>query len=559
MNSTLVSGGVFILALLLLAIPLGKYISEILQGRIPKYVRFLQPIEKLIYKGIGSAATGTMSARKYLFSILFLSFFSIAGLFVLLLTQQWLPLNEQAVSGMSVTLALNTAVSFVTNTNWQAYAGEEALSLFSQIFGLTVQNFLSAAVGMSVLCVLIRGFLQKKEKGLGNFWQDATRSILYILLPLSVIVSLLLVSQGAVQTFSSGVAYDGLNGQSLWLPLGTVASQVAIKQLGTNGGGFYGANSAHPFENPTVISNFIENISILLIPAALIFAFGFWIKEWKQGRTIAIVSFLFLLTGFLIIAVNEFAGPDFLHVLSMGNMEGKEVRFGIDWSALWAVSTTAASNGSVNSMLDSFTPLGGLIPMFMMQLGEIIFGGIGSGLYGMLTFILLTVFIAGLLVGRTPEYLGKKVEPFEMKMASLVVLTPLLLTLFGAAILVLHPDVFSWLSNQGPHGFSEVLYGATSLANNNGSAFGGLLADTDFLNNLGSLLMLLSRFLPMAAVIFMAGSFSRKQQSAISEGTLSTVNPVFVTMLIIVILVVGALSFLPAVALGPIAEFFQNR
>ncbi|MBP1046107.1 potassium-transporting ATPase subunit KdpA [Enterococcus sp. BWM-S5] len=559
MNSTMISGGVFLLVLLLLAIPLGKYISEILQGRIPRFVRFLEPVEKFVYKVIGRPATGEMSAKKYLLSILFLSFFSLIGLFILLLTQQWLPLNGQEVSGMSVTLALNTAVSFVTNTNWQAYAGEESLSLFSQIFGLTVQNFLSAAVGMAVLCVLIRGFVQKKKNGLGNFWQDITRSILYILLPLSFFISILLVSQGAVQTFSSGVAYEGLSSQSLWLPLGTVASQVAIKQLGTNGGGFFGANSAHPFENPTVISNFIETISILLIPAALIFALGFWIKNWKQGRTVAVVSFLFLIIGFLIIAVNEFAGPEFLHVLATGNMEGKEVRFGIDWSALWAVSTTAASNGSVNSMLDSFTPLGGLIPLFLMQLGEIIFGGAGSGLYGMLTFILLTVFIAGLLVGRTPEYLGKKIEPFEMKMASIVVLTPLLLTLLGAAVLVLHPDILSWLTNQGPHAFSEVLYGATSLANNNGSSFGGLLANTDFLNILGSVLMLISRFLPMAAIIYMAASLSRKQQSAVSEGTLSTVNPVFVTMLIIVILVVGALSFLPAVALGPIADFFQNR
>lgn len=559
MNSTIISGGIFLLVLLLLAIPLGKYISEILQGRTPRYVRFLAPVEKFVYKVIGKSATGEMSAKKYLLSIFSLSFVSLVGLFILLLSQQWLPLNDQQVSGMSVTLAFNTAVSFVTNTNWQAYAGEDSLSLFSQIFGLTVQNFLSAAVGIAVLSVLIRGFVQKKKKGLGNFWQDITRTILYILLPLSFIVSLLLVSQGAVQTFSSGVAYEGLNGQSLWLPLGTAASQIAIKQLGTNGGGFFGANSAHPFENPTVFSNFIETISILLIPAALIFALGFWLKQWKQGRTIAIVSFLFLVTGFVIVAMNEFAGPEFLHVLTTGNMEGKEVRFGIDWSALWAVSTTAASNGSVNSMLDSFTPLGGLIPMFLMQLGEIIFGGAGSGLYGMLTFILLTVFIAGLLVGRTPEYLGKKVEPFEMKMASIVVLTPLLLTLFGAAVLVLHPDILSWLTNGGPHAFSEILYGATSLANNNGSSFGGLLANTDFLNILGSVLMLLSRFLPMAAVVYMAASFSKKQQSAVSEGTLSTVNPVFVTMLIIIILVVGALSFLPAVALGPIAEFFQNR
>ena len=344
------------------------------------------------------------------------------------------------VKNLSFPLALNTAVSFVTNTNWQAYAGETTLSNFSQMFGLTVQNFVSTGVGLAVLIALLRGLTQVKNKRLGNFWQDLTRGLVYILLPLSIVLAILLISQGTIQTFQSGLAYQGLEGKDLWLYLGPVASQVAIKQLGTNGGGFFGANSAYPFENPTILANFLENIAILLIPAALIFTLGFWVKEWKQGRTILIVATTFVLLAFIGVTVSEYYGPNFPQVLGSANMEGKEVRFGVGWSSLWTVSTTAASNGSVNAMLDSFTPLGGAIPLFLMQLGEIIFGGIGSGLYGMLAFLLLAVFIAGLLVGRTPEYLGKKIEAFDIKMASLVILTPLMLTLFGAMALISHSE-----------------------------------------------------------------------------------------------------------------------
>ena len=558
MSSIIYQGLFFLFVLLILALPLGWYIKQIMQNNIPKGVRFLQPVEKLFYKIIGPVSQKEMTAKRYIFSVLSLSLFSLILLIGLLMTQEWLP-GGNTVKNLSFPLALNTAVSFVTNTNWQAYAGETTLSNFSQMFGLTVQNFVSAGVGLAVLIALLRGLTQVKNKRLGNFWQDLTRGLVYILLPLSIVLAILLISQGTIQTFQSGLAYQGLEGKDLWLYLGPVASQVAIKQLGTNGGGFFGANSAYPFENPTILANFLENIAILLIPAALIFTLGFWVKEWKQGRTILIVATTFVLLAFIGVAVSEYYGPNFIQVLGSANMEGKEVRFGVGWSSLWAVSTTAASNGSVNAMLDSFTPLGGAIPLFLMQLGEIIFGGIGSGLYGMLAFLLLAVFIAGLLVGRTPEYLGKKIEAFDIKMASLVILTPLMLTLFGAMALISHSEVFTGLTNEGPHGFSELLYGATSLANNNGSSFGGLLADTPFINYLGSFLMLLSRYLPIVAILFLAENMGNKKKAALSPGTLSTVSPTFVTMLIIVILVIGALSFLPALALGPIAEYFTVK
>ncbi|MBV7392038.1 potassium-transporting ATPase subunit KdpA [Enterococcus sp. ALS3] len=555
MSGLIFQGIFFFFILLILAVPLGWYIKEILQGKIPRFARFLRPLENLTYKIIGPTSQKEMSAKGYLFNLLSLSFFSLLLLFGLLVTQHWLPGGEN-VKNMPWDLAINTAASFVTNTNWQAYAGETDLSHFSQMFGLTVQNFISAGVGVAVLAALIRGITQRKKKFIGNFWQDLTRSLVYLFLPLSVIFAIVLMSQGVVQSFSDGTSFTGLSGQDLFLTLGPVASQVAIKQLGTNGGGFFAANAAHPFENPTILSNFVENMAILLIPAALIFAFGFWVKDWKQGRTILITATIFVGLAFIGVLINEYYGPQFADVVGQMNLEGKEVRFGVGWSSLWAVVTTAASNGSVNAMMDSFTPLAGAIPMFLMQLGEIIFGGVGSGLYGMLAFLLLAVFIAGLLVGRTPEYLGKKINVFDIKMASLVILTPLMLTLFGAMAFVLHPDVLSWLTNAGPHGFTELLYGATSLANNNGSAFSGFLADTTFVNLLGSLMMLVTRYLPMAAILFLAANMSVKKQSALSEGTLSTTSPTFISMLVIVILVIGALSFLPVMALGPLAEYF---
>ena len=393
MSSVIYQGLFFLFILLGLALPLGWYIKEIMQGKIPKGVRFLRPVEELFYKVIGSISKKEMSAKRYAMNVVMLSLFSFILLVVLLMTQHLLP-GGSAVKNLSLPLAINTAASFVTNTNWQAYAGETTLSNASQMFGLTVQNFVSAGVGLSVLVALLRGLSQVRKKALGNFWQDLTRSLVYILLPLAMIFAVLLISQGTVQSFKTGAAYQGLEGKSLWLYLGPVASQVAIKQLGTNGGGFFGANSAYPFENPTLFSNFLENIAILLIPAALIFAFGFWVKEWKQGRTIMVVSLFFLLLAFIGVAFSEYYGPEFARVLGSTNLEGKEIRFGVGWSSLWSVGTTAASNGSVNAMMDSFTPLGGAIPLFLMQLGEIIFCGVGSGLYGMLAFLLLAVFIA---------------------------------------------------------------------------------------------------------------------------------------------------------------------
>lgn len=560
MSAIFIQQVIFIIVLISLAIPLGFYIYKVMTGQKNLLMKVIQPVETKIYQFLGTPAQKEMTAKQYATSVLVFSCFSLFVLMAMLLSQGFLPLNPEKLPGTSLSLAFNTAASFVTNTNWQAYAGEDTLSIFTQAFGLTVQNFVSAGVGIAVLFVLLRGFTNRTSKHLGNFWQDLTKVILYILLPLSFIVSLILISQGVVQIFAGSVETSSLEfGEKIFLPLGTVASQVAIKQLGTNGGGYFGANSAHPFENPNLISNFVENLSILLIPVALIVAFGLFVKEWKQGRTIMIVSIGFLIAALIGVTLSEYYGPSFGHVIGQMNMEGKETRFGIGWSSLWAVSTTAASNGSVNSMLDSFTPLGGLIPMFLMQLGEIIFGGVGSGLYGMLVFILLAIFIAGLLVGRTPEYLGKKIEPFDMKMVCLVILTPLLLTLIGTMLFILNPQATSWLTNQGPHAFSEILYTFTSLANNNGSAFAGLTADTTLLNILGGIIMILSRFIPMLAVIYLASNLGKKKIVATGSGSLSTTNATFVTMLIIVILVVGALSFLPSMALGPIAEHFLTK
>lgn len=551
---------IFFAVLIIIAIPLGLYINKVMTNQHNLLTKIVQPIENIVYKFLGPVSKESMRGKEYAFSVLIFSGVSFIVLFLILICQGFLPLNPDGLPGLDFSLAFNTAASFVTNTNWQAYAGENTLSIFSQAIGLTVQNFVSAAIGISVLYVLLRGFKEKNTKTLGNFWQDMTRVILYILIPLSLIVSVILLSQGVVQTLATSVETTSLElGEKIFLPLGTVASQIAIKQLGTNGGGYFGSNSAFPFENPTVISNFVENLSILLIPVALIVAFGVFVKDWKQGRTIMIVSFGFLIAAMIGVTLTEYYGPQYSQVIGQMNMEGKETRFGIGWSSLWSVSTTAASNGSVNAMLDSFTPLGGLIPMFLMQLGEIIFGGAGSGLYGMIVFILLAIFIAGLLVGRTPEYLGKKIEPFDMKMACLVILTPLLLTLLGTMMMVLHPEAMTYLTNSGPHGFSEVLYGLTSLANNNGSAFAGLMTDTVFLNVLGGVIMIFSRFIPMTAIIFLASNLGRKNVVAESSGTLSTTNTTFTVMLIITILVIGALSFLPSMALGPIAEFFLTK
>lgn len=560
MNNILLEDIFYLVLLIGLSIPLGIYMYKVMTGQTVFLTPILSPVERVIYKIMGVRNDEEMGAKKYTFAVIAFSAISLIFLWGLQMLQGFLPLNPEGIKGTSWHLAFNTSASFVSNTNWQAYSGESALSYLSQALGLTVQNFVSAAAGIAVLFVLIRGFILKKKSTIGNFWVDLTRSTLYILIPLSLIVALLIASQGVVQTLSPYKDVATLeSGVVQTIPLGPAASQIAIKQLGTNGGGFFGVNSAFPLENPTPFSNLIQLLSLLLIPAGLCISFGKAVKDSKQGRSIYIaMTVLFVVSLAAVTLSEQFTAPSFSGVIQSGNMEGKEVIHGIGTSTLWATATTAASNGSVNSMHDSFTPLGGMIPMFLMQLGEIVFGGVGSGLYGMLAFVLLTVFIVGLMVGRTPEYLGKKVEPFDMKMVCLIVLAPPLLTLLGTAAAVLMPDAASWLTNSGAHGFSEILYGFSSMGNNNGSAFAGFNANTVFTNVTGGIIMLLVRFIPMAAVIFLAGNLAQKKTVAAGEGTLSTTNTMFVGLLIAIILIVGALSFLPALALGPIADYFTN-
>lgn len=566
----------YLAILVVLAIPLGKYISKVMDGEKVFLSKVLSPVENFIYKIMKVDKKEDMTWKKYAVSVIFFSIFGFVILFLLNIFQGVLPLNPEGIKGTSTHLAFNTTSSFVTNTNWQAYSGESGLSYLVQMLGLTVQNFVSAATGIAVLFALIRGFTRVKEKGLGSFWVDLTRSIVYILIPLSIVMSLVLVSQGVVQNMNSYeevqlvepiTLEDGTVITKQIVPQGPAASQIAIKQLGTNGGGFFGVNSAHPLENPTPLSNMLEMLSILLIPAALCFSFGRSIKDKKQGKAIFIAMFIMLVAALAVIAVNEAKATPALAQggsvdistigQSGGNMEGKETRFGIPGSSTWAAFTTAASNGSVNSMHDSYTPLGGMITMLLMQLGEVVFGGVGCGLYGMLAFAIIAVFIAGLMVGRTPEYLGKKIEPYEMKMAMLVCLATPISVLIGSGIASLVPSVADSLNNGGAHGFSEMLYAYSSAGGNNGSAFAGFGANTPFINITIGLIMLFVRFVPLVATLAIAGSLVQKKKVAVSAGTLPTHNALFIGLLIFVVLLVGALSFFPALALGPIAEFFQ--
>ncbi|WP_252234825.1 potassium-transporting ATPase subunit KdpA [Clostridium sp. CH2] len=568
--------GLYILILVVLAIPLGNYIGKIMNGEKVFLSKVLTPCENFIYKMLHIDKDEDMSWKKYSFSVLAFSIISLIVLFLLHIFQGFLPLNPEKVSGTSWDLAFNNSVSFVTNTNWQGYSGESSLSYFTQMMGLTVQNFVSAAVGISVLFALIRGFIRVKQKGIGNFWIDITRTVLYILIPLSIVVSLALVSQGVVQNFKQYETVsllepitleDGTVVTEEVVPLGPAASQIAIKQLGTNGGGFMGTNSAHPIENPTILSNLFEMISLLLIPVALCFTFGRNIKDRRQGIAIFVAMGIMLVVAMGIVGVNEQIGTPQMALNGQvdlstinqagGNMEGKEARFGIATSSTWATFTTAASNGSVNSMHDSYTPIGGMIPMLLMQLGEVVFGGVGCGLYGMIGFAILAVFMAGLMVGRTPEYLGKKIEPFEMKMAVLVCLATPIAILIGSGIASILPETVNSLNNSGAHGFSEVLYAYTSAGGNNGSAFAGFAANTPFINISIGLSMLFARFVPMMGTLAIAGSMVKKKKVAESVGTLPTHNAMFIGLLIFVVLLIGALSFFPALALGPIAEFFQ--
>jgi len=549
---------IFLIILIGLSIPLGSYMYKVMTGQKVLITRMVAPVEKGIYRMLGIPEENEMSAKQYTRSVFVFSGIGLLALFILLLLQGLLPFNPESMKPVRWDLAFNTAASFITNTNWQAYAGETTLSYFTQSIGLTVQNFISAGVGIAVLFALIRGFTFKNKKTIGCFWHDLTRVVLYILLPLSFVLAIVLVSQGVVQSLSGYVNVSTLEkGASQIIPIGPAASQIAIKQLGTNGGGFFGMNSAYPLENPTSLSNLLQLLSILLIPAALCISFGKAVKNSKQGRTVLLTMLILFVAALAMVTVSEkFGAPSYQGVSGIGNMEGKEVGNGIGSSALWGTATTAASNGSVNSMHDSFTPIGGMIMMFLMQLGEIVFGGVGSGLYGMIAFIILTVFIAGLMVGRTPEYLGKKIEPFDMKMVCLIILAPPLLTLLGTSVAVMLPQVTTWLTNSGAHGFSEVLYAFSSLANNNGSAFGGYNANTVFTNVVGGVIMIVVRFLPMFATLALAGNLANKKTVSASEGTLSTSNTMFVGLLISIIFIIGALSFLPALALGPIADYF---
>lgn len=571
---------VYCVILVALAIPLGSYMGKVMNGERVFLSRLLLPVENLIYRVLRIDKEEEMGWKKYSVCTAVFSVLSLAVLWAILCFQNLLPLNPQGMGGMSWHLGFNTAASFTTNTNWQAYSGESSLSYFSQMIGLNFQNFVSAAVGIVVLFALIRGFVRVKERGLGSFYTDMTRTVLYILLPLSVVVSLAIASQGVPQTFrqydevqlvepvvveqEDGTATEVTKGV---VPLGPAASQIAIKQLGTNGGGFWGNNSAHPFENPTPLSNLFEMISLLLIPAGLCFTFGRNVKDKRQGIAVFLAMFIMLAAALAVVGCSEQAGtPQMAQDGAVymgtegqagGNMEGKETRFGIAASGTWAVFTTAASNGSVNSMHDSYTPFGGLVPMLLMQLGEVVFGGTGCGLYGMIGFAILTVFIAGLMVGRTPEYLCKKIEPFEMKMAVLVCLATPVAILAGSGIATLLPSTHDSLNNPGAHGLSEVLYAYSSAGGNNGSAFAGFNANTPFLNVSIGLIMLFVRFLPMFATLAIAGSLAAKKKVAVSSGTLPTHNAMFIFLLIFVVLLVGALSFFPALSLGPVAEFFQ--
>lgn len=603
MTYTILQYFIYLVILIILAIPLGSYIGKVMNGEKVFLSKLLSPCEKFIYKIMKIKDDEEMNWKKYTGCVLVFNGIGLIFLFLLQLFQGHLFGNPQKIPGVSWDLSLNTAISFVTNTNWQAYSGESGLSYLTQALGLTVQNFVSAATGIAVLFALIRGFIKVKSKGLGSYWVDMTKIILYILIPLNIVLSIGLVSQGVVQNFKSAeivqllepIAIDNegniienakidlktntvsVNGKTIdnaeiideeIIPLGPAASQVAIKQTGTNGGGFYGVNSAHPLENPTIISNLLEMISILLIPAALCFTFGKNVKNKKQGIAIFMAMFIVLVISLGCVAVCEQnATPQLTQNgivdistidQSGGNMEGKESRFGIAASSTWATFTTAASNGSVNSMHDSYTPLGGMVTMLLMQLGEVIFGGVGCGLYGMLAFAILTVFIAGLMVGRTPEFLGKKIEPYEMKWSVLVCLATPIAILVGSGIASVWPNITDSLNNLGSHGFSEMLYAYSSASGNNGSAFAGFGADTVFLNLTLGLCMLFARFIPIIGIMAIAGSLVQKKKIATTSGTLSTTNAMFVFLLIMIVLLIGALSLFPALSLGPIAEYFSS-
>jgi K+-transporting ATPase ATPase A chain len=586
----------FLGVLIALVKPLGAYMAKVFANEPNGVTRAGGGFERWAYRLCGIRADEEMSWQRYSLAMLLFNLVGLLAVYALQRMQAWLPFNPQHFAAVSADSSFDTAVSFATNTNWQGYGGESTMSYLTQMVALGVQNFVSAATGIAVLIALIRGFTRRSAKTIGNFWVDLTRSTLYMLMPLSLVFALVLASQGVVQNFAgykdvpllqptmitetvkdaAGNAFKDTQDHdvtkttqvtSQTLPMGPAASQIAIKQLGTNGGGFFNVKSAHPYENPTPLSNFLEAIAILLIPAALCYTFGAMVGDRRQGWTLLAAMLVIFVPLMIACTMAEQAGnPAFasLHVdqaanmlQAGGNMEGKETRFGIVNSTIWASATTAASNGSVNAMHDSFTPLGGLIPMWLIQLGEVIHGGVGSGLYGMLAFAIVAVFIAGLMVGRTPEYLGKKIEAYEMKMASLVVLIPCALAVIGTAIGVMAPQGLAGMSNPGAHGFSEVLYAFSSASNNNGSAFGGISANTPFYNTLLGICMFFARFPLAIGMLAIAGSLAAKKHVPESAGTLPTHTPLFVVLLATTVIVIGALTFLPALALGPIAEYLS--
>ncbi len=544
----------FFIVLFSLGYPFGLFMARVFEGDIPKRVSWIKPLEKIIYGFSGINAEAKYSASTYLLHLLIYNAFGFLLLFLILLFQGHLPLNPQGFAGLDLPLAFNTAISFTTNTNWQAYSGEVSLSYFSQMVGLTTQNFLSASTGLAIIMVIVNGLRNKLDKTIGNFWVDMVRMNLYVLLPLSFILALILVGQGVIQNLAPYVKAVTLEGVDQLLPMGPAASQVAIKQLGTNGGGFFGVNSAHPFENPTPFSNFLQLLSILLIPVAQVFAFGKLMKDEKQGFSI-VAAMAVLFTALLV--VSHWSEVSTIPTWANGvPMEGKEQRIGVNESVLWSVATTAASNGSVNSMHSSLSPLAGLVALFNMMTGEVIFGGAGAGFYGMFLYVILTVFIAGLMVGRSPEYLGKKIEAYEIKLAIIGILVPSALVLLGAGLGAVSSWALTSTSHKGPHGLSEILYTFASTAGNNGSAFGGFNANTPLLNVLLGVTMLIGRFVVIYAVVMISGSLAQKKYTPITAGTFPTNTYIFSVLLIGVVLIVGALTFFPALTLGPIAEHF---
>jgi K+-transporting ATPase ATPase A chain len=590
--------GAFLAVMLLCVKPLGLYMARVMEGRAPAALRPLARLEALIYRLCGIDAAREMDWREYAVAFVLFNTLGAAGVYLLQRLQAWLPLNPQHFANVSADSSFNTAISFITNTNWQGYSGESTMSYLTQMAGLAVQNFLSAASGVVIAIALIRGFARHSAGTIGNCWADLTRCTLYILLPLATVTAVALVSQGVVQNFSSyqdvatletltwqqprldaagnplrdaagNALTESVTTHQQTLPMGPMASQEAIKELGTNGGGFVNANSAHPFENPTALTNFLEMLAIVLIPAALTYTFGRMVGDTRQGWAV-LAAMLILFVAMVGIAVyNEQAGNPLFARLGIdqapgalqpgGNMEGKETRFGIGGSALFATVTTSTSCGAVNSLHDSFTPLGGFVPLFNMQLGEVVFGGVGTGLYSMLIFAIIGVFIAGLMIGRTPEYLGKKIESFEMKMSAIAILVMPFIVLVGTAAAVSVPAGQAGVANPGAHGFAEILYAFTSASNNNGSAFGGISANTLFYNTALGLVMWLGRYWPIVAVLAIAGSLAAKKRVPVTAGTMLTYGPTFIILLIGTVLLVGALTFVPALALGPIVEHLVFR